>query len=172
MKKITSKLLLLMMILTMAFGLAACGIEENDSKTNNSQGSVSDKDSQSESRDQDEADEEKKEFASVADYVSSDQVQYVLSMFESQLEGTGMSLDILAEGDKLVYSYKMDDIEKASLTDEEIATLGSSVEAESATFQATADQVKELVDAEAPALVIRYLDTNGEEIYSKEFPAQ
>ena len=113
-----------------------------------------------------------KKYSSVADYVKSDEVQYVLNVFETQLEGTGMSLDILAEGDKLVYSYKMDDIEKASLTDEDIANLGSSVEAESATFQETADQVKKLVDADSPALVIRYLDGNGEEIFSKEFPAK
>ena len=169
MKNLTSKLLLVMMVLAMAFSMAACGSEKNDSKTNNSQGSVSNANSQPSSKNQN---EEKKEYASVADYVSSSEVQYVLSMFENQLAGTGMSLDIIAEGDKMVYSYKMDDIEKASLTDEEIATLGSSVEAESSTFQETADQVKKLVDAEAPALVIRYLDGNGEEIYSKEFPAQ
>ena len=178
MRKHISKLLLAMMVLAMAFCIAACGSEKNDSKTNNSQGTVSNEGSQSESKDQSVADdtsdqgEKEKKYASVADYVSSDEVQYVLDMFETQLAGSGMSMDILAEGDKLVYSYKMEGIEKANLTDEEIANLGSSVEAESATFQETADQVKKLVDAEAPSLVIRYLDANGEEIYSKEFPAQ
>ena len=168
MRKLTSKLLLVMMVLAMAFSMAACGSEKNDSKTNDSKESVSNTNSQSGANDQD----EKKKYASVADYVKSDEVQYVLNVFETQLEGTGMSLDILAEGDKLVYSYKMDDIEKASLTDEDITNLGSSVEAESATFQETADQVKKLVDADSPALVIRYLDGNGEEIFSKEFPAK
>lgn len=169
MKKFTSKLLLVMMVLTMAFGLAACGSEKNDSKTNNSQGSVSNTNNQTSSKNQDEA---KKAYASVEDYVSSDEVQAVLSEVEGTLSGTGMGIAIKADGDKMIYSYKYDSIKKADLTDEQIAALETSVEAESDTFQDTADELKKLVDADSPSVVLEYVDANNEVIYSKEFVAQ
>ena len=113
-----------------------------------------------------------KKFSSVADYVKSDEVKEVLTETRNMLEGTGMSIDIKADGDKMVYTYKYDSIEKADLSDAQISALESGVEAENDTFQGSADELKKLVDADSPSIVLEYVDANDEVIYSKEFPAQ
>ena len=113
-----------------------------------------------------------KKYSSVADYVKSDEVKQVLTETRNMLDGTGMSIDIKADGDKMVYSYKYDSIEKADLADAQISALESGVEAEAATFQETADELKKLVKADSPSVVLEYVDANGEVIYSKEFTAK
>ena len=113
-----------------------------------------------------------KKYSSVADYVKSDEVKQVLTETRNMLDGTGMSIDIKADGDKMVYSYKYDSIEKADLADAQISTLESGVEAEAATFQETADELKKLVKADSPSVVLEYVDANGEVIYSREFTAK
>ena len=113
-----------------------------------------------------------KKYSSVADYVKSDEVQQVLTDTRDMLDGTGMSIDIKADGDKMVYTYKYDGLEKADLSDAQISTLESGVEAEADTFQDTADELKKLVKADSPSVVLEYVDTNGEVIYSREFTAK
>ena len=113
-----------------------------------------------------------KKFSSVADYVKSDEVKEVLTETRNMLEGTGMSIDIKADGDKMVYTYKYDSIEKADLSDAQISALESGVEAENDTFQDSADELKKLVKADSPSVVLEYVDANNEVIYSKEFTAK
>lgn len=110
-----------------------------------------------------------KKFSSVADYVKSDEVQEVITDLSSSLDGTGMSIDITADGDKMVYTYKYDSIEKADGMAEQ---LESGIEAQASTFQETADELKKLCKASNPTLVIEYVDMNGDVIYTKEFPAK
>lgn len=110
-----------------------------------------------------------KKYSSVADYVKSDEVKEVLSTFETQLAGTGMSIDITADGDKMVYTYKFDDIEKSA---EMTSALEESIKAEDATFQDTANEIKKVVKAKSPSVVIEYVDMNDEVIFSKEYTAK
>lgn len=110
-----------------------------------------------------------KKYKSVEAYVNSSEVQEVLSTMESQMSGSGMSIDITADGDKMVYTYTYDDIEKA---DGMAETLESAMDAEASTFQDTANEIKKVVDAKNPSVVIEYVDKNGETIYSREFVAE
>lgn len=113
-----------------------------------------------------------KKFSSVADYVKSDEVQDQLTELQSQYSGLGMAIDIKANGDKMIFSYQYDSIQKADLTDAQISALESGVDAEADTFQGTADELKKLVKADSPSVVLEYVDANGEVIYSKEFTAK
>lgn len=133
MKKITSKLLLLMMVLVMTFGMTACGK------------------------------------VTVSDYINSDEVKEAFSTLEKSLEGTGMSIKISAEDDKLIYTYTYDEIEK---TDDMTAQLEQSISAQDATFQNTANEVKEYVSNDSVTVVIEYIDCNGDEIFSKEYVSE
>ena len=110
-----------------------------------------------------------KKYKSVADYVKSDEVQEVISSFESEYAGSGMSISITADGDKMVYSYKYDNVEKV---DGMAESLESAVAAEEATFQETADELKKVVDVKSPSVVIEYIDANGEVIFTKEYVAK
>ena len=133
MKKITSKLLLLMMVLVMTFGMTACGK------------------------------------VTVSDYINSDEVKETFSTLEKSLEGTGMSIKISAEDDKLIYTYTYDEIEK---TDDMTAQLEQSISAQDATFQNIANEVKEYVSNDSVTVVIEYIDCNGDEIFSKEYVSE
>ena len=109
-----------------------------------------------------------KKYSSVAEYVKSDETQKVINETVSTLDGTGMSFEMLAEGDKVVYQYKYE----VEVADGAKELLESGVDAQADVFVEAANELKELVKADKPALVVRYVDMNGNEIYSKEFPAE
>ena len=191
MKKITSKLLILMMILVMTFGLAACGSGKDDQKddatsqaqaTDNNDGtsgtdttsSADDSDDETDGTDQapvtDNDDSSgSASYKTVSDYINADEVKDVFSALEKSLEGSGMSMKISAEDNKLIYTYTYDEIEK---TDEMANQLEESVAAQDATFQNTANEIKGYVESDTVTVVIEYLDCNGEEIYSKEYVSE
>lgn len=108
-----------------------------------------------------------KKYKSVEAYVNSDEVQDVLKSLEGQM--SGLNIDITADGDKMVYTYTYEDLEKQDGMAEAIE---SEMEKEASTFQDTANEIKKVVDAKNPSVVIEYVDKNGETIYSKEFVAE
>lgn len=150
MKKNTSKLLLFMMVLIMSLSLVACGSDkENSKETKASQ----------ESQKQGES-----IYDTVADFVNSDESQKSFETLKKSLEGSGMNLEITAEDDKLVYTYTYEKIEK---TDEMAAQL-ESMAAQDSTLQNTANGIQKCVNVDTVTVIARYVDCNGEEIYSKE----
>lgn len=132
MKKFTSKLLVLVTVLTMAFGLTACGGG----------------------------------YDTVSDYINSDEVQKELETAKKAIESSGMNLTVGAEGNKLVYTYKYDDMEKVDGMAEQ---LEAAMSAEDATFQEIADKMGKVVKESPVSVVIEYVDCNDEMIYSKEY---
>ncbi len=106
---------------------------------------------------------------SVKDYVESKEVQEVLKTMQSQLSGSGMALELSADGDKMVYTFKYDTLEKQDGMAEE---LESRMSAQDSTFQSTANELKKIVKVDKPSVVIEYVDCNGEMIYSKEYIAE
>lgn len=161
MKKITSKLLLLMMVLVMAFGLAACG--SDDKKETTTSGTSQTQAPASDSKDS------SKPYSSISAYLEDDTVKQALSTLEKSLEGSGMNIKITAEGDKLVYTFAYEKLEK---TDDMTKQLEEGIKAQDATFQSTANQVKQYVDVDTATVVIKYVDSKGEEIYSKEYVSE
>ena len=136
MKKITSKLTLLLMVLAMTFGLVACG---------------------------------GKEFSSISDYLNSDQVKTQLDSVKKQVEGSGMKIDVTAEGDKMVYTYTYEKLEK---TDGMAEQLESALKQQDSRFQNTCEEIKKYVDVDTAYVVIKYVDSKGTEIYSKEYSSK
>ena len=50
--------------------------------------------------------------------------------------------------------------------------LASGLDAQADTFKSVAKSLKAAVDEENPVVVVRYMDANGDEIYSQEFAAE
>ena len=50
--------------------------------------------------------------------------------------------------------------------------LEEGIKAQDATFQSTANQIKQYVDVDSATVVIKYVDSKGEEIYSKEYKSE
>ncbi len=108
-------------------------------------------------------------FNSLEEYVNSDIVQSVIDTFKNQLSGNGMDIAITAEGDTLVYTFTYSTLTKTEGMDE---MMKAAVEAQDDTFQTSANQMKALVNLPTLYLEIRYVDANGELIFSKTYTAE
>lgn len=173
MKKQTSKLLLFMMVLVMAFSLAACGVKKSNSKENERKESTKEQEKQSEKEEEQNKDDKKKNalYDSVTDYVNSDETQSVLNNLKGSLP-EGMSIDLVAEGDnKLVYAFAYETIAHTE-GDGMPEALESAIGAQDATFQQTANSVKSFVGSDEVLVEIRYVDMNGAVIFSKTYTSE
>lgn len=106
---------------------------------------------------------------SIADYLKDEDFQKQLETMKTSMASQGMEVDIKADGDSLIYVFKIAGVEKS---DELASALESAMSAQDDTFQETADSVKEEVSNKTVKVVIQYVDQNGEEIYSKTYTAK
>lgn len=178
MKKCTSKLLALMLVLVMAFALTACG-DKKDASEGSATADVTATDdaTATDAAETDAAETEEptksgsssSSYSSVEEYVNSPEVQNSLSALETQLKGSGMSIKVSADGNKLIYTYKYENTEKK---DGMAESLEKALSAQDATFQATANQIKSTVKVDSASVVIEYIDSKDEMIYTKEYKAE
>lgn len=105
----------------------------------------------------------------VQDYLNRPDVKKQLDTARTQIESMGMKLDIKGEDNKLIYAYtygtQIDDAEAAK------AALEQAIKSEDATFKATAQELKKVGKVNDPVVVIKYLNADGSEIFSKEYMA-
>lgn len=62
-------------------------------------------------------------YETVEEYVNSDELQSQLAELKSSLSESGMSIDIKAEGNALIYVYTYETIAKADFDDSMVQTL-------------------------------------------------
>lgn len=106
-------------------------------------------------------------FATIDDFVNSDIVQSQLSsMLESM--GDDMDISIAGEGDKLIYTFKF---AEGTETEGMAEVLEAGMETQASTFEGIASSLKAAVEVENPIVVVLYADSEGNEIYSREFTA-
>ena len=108
-------------------------------------------------------------FESLEDFVNSDIMQQQLETQFASLEGTGMSIELTADDNKLIYNLTIEDPDLSAAMD--ASALESYLDSQAATFEAIAAALPASVDVENPVVVVRYLDYTGEEIASREFAA-
>lgn len=108
-------------------------------------------------------------FSTMEEYVNSELVQSQLESMMSSMEGQGMKMAIKGDGNKLIYTYTYEDIEK---DDSIVEALKSGLESEADTFKSVASSLGLAVDVENPVVVVEYIDMNGQMIYSQEFTAE
>ena len=108
-------------------------------------------------------------YATMEEYVQSDEVQKELDSVMDQLEGSGMQMEVYGDGDKLVYAYTYTEEIDAELA---APLLESALLEQGDQFESVADALKKEVDVENPIVVVTYLNADGSEIYSAEFTAE
>ena len=106
---------------------------------------------------------------SVADYVNSDLIQNQISSIKESLAESGMDMEVTGEDNKLIYTYTYSELTQV---DGMADALASGLDAQADTFKSVAKSLKAAVDEENPVVVVRYMDANGDEIYSQEFAAE
>ena len=105
-------------------------------------------------------------YNSVAEFVTSDYMQSMLNAVKSNIPEDMMSIDVHADGDKMIYTFKYTTIEK---TDVLANALKEGLNSMADTFQSCANALKACVSVENPIVVLEYVDKNGTLIYSQEF---
>lgn len=107
----------------------------------------------------------------VQDYIESDAFKTEVSSVKEQLEGQGMSVDITAKENALVYSYTLNQ----ELSEEDLEAYTQTLEASASTLQTTMKQVyDEVVKAvgseEGVTVTMEYADAAGNQIASFTYP--
>ncbi len=115
-------------------------------------------------------------YNTVEDFVNSDLMQSQFESMKSQLEGDddSMSIDLSAEGNKLIYSftYSAEALEGVD-TDTLATTLDSAMDSMASTFEGIASSLKDAVDVDDPVVEVTYYTSDGTELCSREFtPAE
>lgn len=107
----------------------------------------------------------------VQDYIESDAFKTEVSSVKEQLEGQGISVDITAKENALVYSYTLNQ----ELSEDDLKVYAENLEASSSTLQSTMKQVyDEMVKAvgseEGVTVTMEYRDAAGNQIASFTYP--
>ena len=178
MKNKIRKMLLLICAMMLAFALTACGGSGNDSDTaddtqtedNSAAGddTAADDDAAADDTSEDDGAVTGK-YASIQEFIESDMMQEQLATQMSSLEGSGMSMALSAEDNKLIYSFQIDDPDLSAAMD--ASALESSLDSQASTFESVAGVLPAAIDVENPVVVVRYLDSDGNELASREFAA-
>lgn len=106
-------------------------------------------------------------YATLEEFINSDEMKEQMETQTAALEGTGLSVELAAEGGKLIYNFTITDPNVAAALD--VAALESSLDSQASTYESIASTIPLAVEVENPSVVVRYLDSTGAELLSKEF---
>lgn len=106
-------------------------------------------------------------FNSMKELADSKEIQDMVTSMSSSLD-EGMALAITGEDNKLIYTFTLPD---ELVVDGMAELLQSGVEAQASTFEDLAKEMQGKVNVENPVVVVTYVDSQGNEIYSQEFAA-
>ena len=178
MKNLLRKGLLLLCAFMLAAAMTACGSGNSDEAEETTPEEDTSDENADTSGDEDydlPGLNENGKFNTLDDFINSSIMQEQLEEQVAALEESGISCEITAEGDKLVYSYTLVDDSLTSSVDMSVLkeSLDSSLEEQADIFAGVAASLPDAVEGiENPAVVVRYLDNTGTEITSREFPAE
>lgn len=160
MKKIVSRILAVSMAVVMALSLASCGSNEKEGKddvvSNESQVEASKVESDA-------------GFQTIEEYLASDEIQSQLDTIRDSMSNDEVTVDIAAEGNKLIYicTYT-EQIEAEGLAEQ----FESALDEKASAFGSMAQSLGAQIGVDSPTVEVRYLNADGSEIYTREFAAE
>lgn len=109
--------------------------------------------------------------AALEEYFQTDEMQEMVQEAKDSVEGSGMSIEILAEGNTLIYEYTFEeDSFDDSMLDAVKEQLVSGLESAASTFEGIASDLNDELKVENSTVVVRYL-YNGETLAESEYTA-
>ena len=109
--------------------------------------------------------------AALEKYFQTDEMQEMFQEAKDSVEGSGMSIEILAEGNTLIYEYTFEeDSFDDSMLDAVKEQLVSGLESTASTFEGIASDLNDELKVENSTVVVRYL-YNGETLAESEYTA-
>lgn len=109
--------------------------------------------------------------AALEKYFQTDEMQQMVQEAKDSVEGSGMSIEILAEGNTLIYEYTFEDGSfDESMIDAVKEQLVSGLESEASTFEGIASDLNDELKVDNSKVVVRYF-YNGESLAESEYSA-
>ncbi len=109
--------------------------------------------------------------AALEKYFQTDEMQEMVQEAKDSVEGSGMSIEILAEGNTLIYEYTFEeDSFDDSMLDAVKEQLVSGLESAASTFEGIASDLNDELKVDNSTVVVRYL-YNGETLAESEYTA-
>lgn len=109
--------------------------------------------------------------AALEKHFQTDEMQEMVQEAKDSVEGSGMSIEILAEGNTLIYEYTFEeDSFDDSMLDAVKEQLVSGLESTASTFEGIASDLNDELKVENSTVVVRYL-YNGETLAESEYTA-
>lgn len=109
--------------------------------------------------------------AALEEYFQTDEMQEMIQEAKDSVEGSGMSIEILAEGNSLIYEYTFEeDSFDDSMLDAVKDQLVSGLESAASTFEGIASDLNEELKVDNSTVIVRYL-YNGETLAEREYTA-
>ena len=109
--------------------------------------------------------------AALEKYFQTDEMQEMVQEAKDSVEGSGMSIEILAEGNTLIYEYTFEeDSFDDSMLDAVKEQLVSGLESTASTFEGIASDLNDEHKVANSTVVVRYL-YNGETLAESEYTA-
>ena len=109
--------------------------------------------------------------AALEKYFQTDEMQEMVQEAKDSVEGSGMSIEILAEGNTLIYEYTFEeDSFDDSMLDAVKEQLVSGLESTASTFEGIASDLNDELKVENSTVVVCYL-YNGETLAESEYTA-
>lgn len=183
MKKNFVRILACVMAASAILTMTACGSDDNTSSTASAAGASSSVSSAVSSAPESSAPAESSEvsssagmaglnangkFDTIENFVNSDLIQSQLDSLKSSAEDSDMNIAITGEGNKLVYTFTYGE---GTDTEGMAEALEAALDTQASTFEDVAASLTEAVEVEDPIVVVVYADSEGNEIYSREFTA-
>lgn len=164
MKKNFIRLIACAIAVSSIVSLAACGDSSSSSQAESSAASTVSTVSEVSADDNGTSDK----YASIADFVNSDEMQEQVASIQESMAESGLSVEVTGEDNKLIYTYVYEDLGDADV--EAIAAgLEEALDEMADTFAGVASTLTETVEVENPVVVVSYKTSDGTVLCEKEF---
>ena len=108
-------------------------------------------------------------FATIDEFVNSSIMQSQIKTLKDSAGDSGMDdITLAGEGNKLIYTFTF---AEGTETEGMAEALEAALDTQASTFENVASSLKAAVEVEDPIVVVTYADSEGNEIYSREFTA-
>lgn len=167
MKKFALRLAAALLATGMILSMTACTSSGPESSVASETSTVSETVSSETSVNEDGTNITTGKYSSISDFVNSDLLQNQIESMKSAAAESGMEIEITGEGNKLIYTFVLSD--DYSMSGKDVADKW--LEEESENLENVAAAIKLAVEVENPVVVVRFVDTQGNEIAAREFTA-
>lgn len=105
----------------------------------------------------------------VEDYLSDKEVQSQMDTLKETMKNAGIDMEVKGEGNKLIYSYKYSEQIGEDSLDVVKESLESGLDSQKSVFDGIVSTLKEDLKISDPSVVVKYLNADGTELFSREF---